>query len=167
MSERLALYGGSFDLITNGHMWMIGQGAAIFDKLVIAIGVNPDKKCWFTPKERLEMLQESTRHIPNVLTDMFTDKYLVSYARSLNIPYVLRGIRNESDFEFERVMRNVNGDLEPDITTIFLMPPRGMAEVSSSMIKGLIGPEGWENVVARYVPEPVFRRIKERHDARH
>jgi len=79
---------------------------------------------------------------------------------------MLRGIRNESDYEYERVMRNINGDLNPVITTVFLMPPRVIAEVSSSMIKGLVGPDGWETIVKRYLPEPVFEKLREAHYAK-
>ena len=91
---------------------------------------------------------------------MFTNQYLINYARGIGAQFILRGIRCESDYEFERVMRNVNGDFDPHITTVFLMPPRDIAEVSSSMVKGLIGPEGWEAIVKQYVPAPVFKRLK-------
>lgn len=79
---------------------------------------------------------------------------------------MLRGIRTESDYEYERTMRNINSDLNSGITTVFLMPPRGIAEVSSSMVKGLIGPEGWETIVRRYLPEPVFEKLKALHCAK-
>jgi pantetheine-phosphate adenylyltransferase len=72
---------------------------------------------------------------------------------------VLRGIRSSGDYEYERVMRHINADMAPEITTVFLMPPRDIAEVSSNMIKSLIGPDGWEDIVRRYVPEPVFAML--------
>jgi len=72
---------------------------------------------------------------------------------------ILRGIRSESDYEYERTMRNINGDLGSGICTVFLMPPRNIAEVSSSMVKGLVGPKGWQRVVRKYVPEPVYRQL--------
>ncbi|HTR43891.1 MAG TPA: hypothetical protein VMH87_19950, partial [Pseudomonadales bacterium] len=75
--------------------------------------------------------------------------------------HILRGIRSESDYEYERTMRNINGDMDPQICSIFLMPPRDIAEVSSSMVKGLAGPKGWQKVVRKYVPSPVYRRFQE------
>ena len=90
----------------------------------------------------------------------FDNRYLVDYARKKGAKYVLRGIRSPHDYEYERVMRHINADMAPEITTVFLMPPRDIAEVSSNMIKSLIGPKGWEATVRRYVPEPVFSKLK-------
>jgi pantetheine-phosphate adenylyltransferase len=164
MKEKLVVYAGTFDPLTIGHLWMIEQGAALSDKLIVAIGINPEKRCMFSVDERLEMLRQSVKQFPNVEVSSFTNQFLIAYAQSVGAQFVLRGIRTESDYEYERVMRNINGDLNSGITTIFLMPPRGIAEVSSSMVKGLIGPEGWETVVKGYLPEPVFEKLKE---ARH
>jgi pantetheine-phosphate adenylyltransferase len=80
----------------------------------------------------------------------------------MDAKYVLRGIRSSSDYEYERVMRHINADMAPEITTVFLMPPRDIAELSSSMIKSLTGPTGWEETVRRYVPEPVFQALAAR-----
>jgi pantetheine-phosphate adenylyltransferase len=138
---------------------MIQQGSLLFDRLVVAIGSNPEKRCTFTEEERLSMLRESTHKIRNVSVAAFANRYLIHYARSVRATHILRGIRSASDFEFERAMRNVNSDLDSGICTVFLMPPRDIAEISSSMVKGLIGPEGWKRVVRRYVPAPVYRRL--------
>ncbi len=156
---KLGVYAGSFDPITIGHLWMIEQGVRLFDKLAVAIGVNPDKKYSFPLEERLDMLRESTRRFPNVSVAAFSNRYLIHYAQSLGATHILRGIRTESDYEFERTMRNINGDLDSGICTVFLMPPRGIAEVSSSMVRGLIGPVGWQKIVRKYVPDPVYRRL--------
>ncbi len=160
MTRKFGVYAGTFDPLTVGHLWMIRRGAELFDFLVVAIGVNPEKNCLFSLEERLEMLSSSTRELPNVETGSFTNQYLITYAKSIGAQFILRGIRTGADYEYERVMRNVNGDLNPGITTIFLMPPREIAEVSSSMVRGLVGPEGWENVVKDYLPEPVFEKVK-------
>lgn len=166
MKEILAVYAGTFDPITIGHLWMIEQGAMLFDKLTVAIGINPEKRCMFSARDRLEMLKQSVERFPNVGTDSFANKFLIAYAQSIGARVVLRGIRTESDYEYERTMRNINGDLNSCITTVFLMPPRGIAEISSSMVKGLIGPEGWEAIVRKYLPEPVFEKLKEVHYAK-
>lgn len=156
---RRAVYAGSFDPITNGHLWMIEQGALLFDELVVAIGVNPDKRTTFTMEERLQMLRDSLAGIPRVRVEHFASRFLVDYANDIQATYILRGIRSQGDYEFERGMRNVNSDLRPGIISVFLMPPRQIAEVSSSLVKSLIGPEGWEPVVMTYVPDPVYRCI--------
>lgn len=153
------VYGGSFDPITVGHLWMIEQGARLFDELIVAIGINPDKKYTFSLEDRLDMLRDSTRSLRNLNIDTFENKYLVQYASSIGAKFILRGIRSEADYEYERAMRHVNSDLNSDVTTIFLMPPREIAEVSSSLVKGLVGPSGWEKVVRKYVPEPVYKRF--------
>src|SRR6202000_1944144 len=137
---RLGVYAGSFDPPTIGHLWMIEQGVRLFDRLIVAVGVNPDKKYTFTLDARLEMLRDSTKKFRNVSIASFSNRYLINYAQTVGASHILRGIRTESDYEFERTMRNINGDLDPKICTIFLMPPRGIAEVSSSMVRGLIGP---------------------------
>jgi len=163
---KKAVYAGTFDPLTFGHLWMIEESLILFERLVIAIGLNPDKQTIFTSGERLEMLTRSTHMFPNIQIDMFTNQYLVEYATGIGAQYIVRGIRNESDYTYERSMRNINGDLRPNISTIFLMPPREIAEVSSSMVKGLVGPEGWENVVEKYVPKVVLEKLKEKHDAK-
>ena len=159
---RKAVYAGSFDPPTIGHIWMIEQGAKLFDELIIAIGINPDKKYTFTEKERIAMLQASTKQFPNVKVKLFSNQYLVNFAQSINAGYILRGIRTENDYAYERGMRYINSDLNPKITTVFLIPPREIVEISSSLIKGLVGPAGWEEMLKKFVPEPVRQKILEK-----
>ncbi len=161
--RRLGVYAGSFDPLTIGHLWMIQEGARLFERLIVAIGINPDKKYQFTVEDRLAMLRESCRELPNVSVAAFSNLYLIDYAESVVATHILRGIRSVGDYEFERTMRNINGDLDPKICTVFLMPPRDIAEVSSSMVKGLIGPAGWRKIVRKYVPAPVYRQLLDLH----
>lgn len=154
-----AVYAGSFDPITNGHLWMIDQGARLFNEFVVAIGINPDKKSTFSLEDRLAMLKEATKNIPNAEISSFESKYLVNYANSIGAGYILRGIRNQADYEYERTMRHINSDFNNEITTAFLMPPREISEVSSSFVKGLIGPEGWEFAIERYIPRIVYNKL--------
>jgi pantetheine-phosphate adenylyltransferase len=166
-SARVAVYAGSFDPPTVGHMWMIEQAAALFDELVVALGLNPDKRSAFSVEERLEMLHECTAGVQNVRVTAFTNQFLINYARKEKASFIVRGIRSQTDYEYERAMRNINGDLDATVTTVFLMPPRGIAEVSSSMVKGLVGPEGWQNMIRPYVPPAVYRRMLKRfHDGK-
>jgi len=163
---KFAVYAGSFDPLTIGHLWMIEQGARMFDSLTVAIGTNPDKRYSFGVSEREEMLRNATRQFENVKIGRFENEFLITYAQSINASFILRGIRSQTDYEYERVMRNINGDLNSGVTTVFLMPPREIAEISSSMIKGLIGPAGWEQIVREYVPPAVFKQLVKAHAAR-
>ncbi|MFP4058562.1 MAG: pantetheine-phosphate adenylyltransferase [Candidatus Brocadiia bacterium] len=158
-----AIYAGSFDPPTSGHQWIIRTAAELFRELVVAIGVNPDKRYAYSLEDRLELLRACTQGLSTVSVDCFENQFLVRYARRLGARYIVRGIRNESDYWREREMRYINSDLEPDILTVFLMPPREIAEVSSSFVRGLVGPEGWQEVVSRFVPEPVYRFFLEKH----
>ncbi|WP_293762806.1 pantetheine-phosphate adenylyltransferase [uncultured Aquitalea sp.] len=156
---KRAVYAGSFDPVTNGHLWMIREAVELFDELIVAVGVNPEKHCTFSVEERVEMLRAVTRGYNKLRVDVFENQFLVNYAQSIGANYIIRGIRTASDYEYERTMRYINSDLHPDITTIFLLPPREYAEVSSTMVKGLVGPRGWENMIRQYLPEPVYRKL--------
>ncbi len=162
---RIAVYAGSFDPPTNGHLWMIQRGLELFDRLIVAIGSNPQKTYSFSVEERLDLLRVSTPSCERMVIAHFDNRYLVDYAKEQEAVYILRGVRTADDYEFERVMRHINADLAPDITTVFLMPPRDIAELSSSMVKSLIGPEGWEDTVRRYVPVPVFDALSKQQNA--
>ncbi len=171
---NIAVYAGSFDPPTTGHIWMIHQGAMLVDKLIVAVGVHPEKHSSFTIEQRTAWLREiveaisaelreAGRSAAKIEVDSFSDQFLVQYAASVGASFILRGIRNETDYTYERTMRHINADLQKHITTVFLMPPRELCEVSSSAIKGMIGPRGWEDVVHSYVPESVFRALKEKY----
>jgi len=160
-----AVYAGSFDPITVGHMWMIAECSMLCHPadIVVAIGENPDKTCTFSLEERIRFIEETFEGYPNVCVKSFQNQFLVNFAESIGASHIVRGIRDTRDYEFERGMRHINNDLNPNISTIFLMPPRDVAEVSSSLVKGMIGPEGWHEVVKKYVPEVVYEAILEKY----
>jgi len=162
-SEKRAVYAGSFDPLTNGHLWMVEQGLALFDHLTVAIGINPDKEYTYALDARLDILRNSLPKSTNLDIAHFSNRYLVDYATEVGAGYILRGIRSAQDYEFERGMRHTNAQLNNTISTIFLMPPRSLAELSSSMVKGLVGPEGWEEHVIKMVPRPVFDALQKSH----
>ena len=157
--ENICVYAGSFDPPTQGHMYMVRKGAELFSKLVVAVGSNPNKRYSFTTGERVEMLMACCAELENVEVDHFEGLFLVDYAESMGANYILRGIRSQRDYEFEHAMRNVNEDLRADITTVFLIPPREICEVSSSFVKGLVGAEGWEEVIRPYVPGAIYEKL--------
>jgi pantetheine-phosphate adenylyltransferase len=159
---RRAIYAGTFDPLTNGHWWVIQQAARIANELIIAIGDNPAKKPMFSVAERKEMiidcLIDPEVHL-SARVETFSNRYLVSYAREMDVGFIIRGIRSPTDFEYEYTMRQINRDICPEIETVFLIPPRDVADVSSSLVRGLIGPLGWKDAIRRYVPRPVYEAI--------
>jgi pantetheine-phosphate adenylyltransferase len=169
MKDRIAVYAGTFDPLTDGHLWMILEGLRVFDRVIVAVGVNPKKKPMFTLDERLDLIRESvkifTSSSSRLEIESFDNQFLIHYADTKGARFLLRGLRNVKDFEEEKAYRNINGDLKGGITTFFLMPPRDICEVSSSIVKELTGPEGWEEIVRSYVPYPVFKKLKEKHRA--
>lgn len=161
------IYAGSYDPPTNGHLWMIAQGARLFTKFYVAVGQNSQKEYCFTLEERLEMLDEMCARFTNVEVVHFENKFLVKYAESIGVDYILRGIRNEKDYTYERSMRYVNGNMTDTIQTLFMMSPRNLVEVSSSLVKGLVGSDDWENVVREYVPDTVYYKMLSKFGAIH
>ncbi|TSC82814.1 MAG: pantetheine-phosphate adenylyltransferase [Parcubacteria group bacterium Gr01-1014_19] len=159
MKETKAIYGGTFDPPTYGHFWMIEQGAKLFDQLVVAVAVNPHKKCLFTPEERVEMLQKGMVLPENVQVVTMNAGLLVSNAFALGANFILRGIRSTTDFVYEYGMRNVNRDINSSIETVFLTPPREIAEVSSSMVKELVRADGGVKFILKYAPTFVCSRL--------
>ena len=110
------------------------------------------------------MLDAITHPFPNVRISVFENRFLVDYAREAKANFIVRGIRSAADYEYERSMRYINSDIAPEISTVFLMPPREIAEVSSTMVKGLVGPQGWRDMIGRYLPEPVYQKILQDHE---
>lgn len=153
------IYAGSFDPPTYGHLWMIEQGAKMFNTFYVAVGQNSQKAYTFTLAERVDMLEDLCADFKNVEVVQFENKFLVKYAESMGVDYILRGIRNEKDYTYERGMRYVNNNINNTIQTVFMMSPRFLVEVSSSLVKGLVGSDDWEHIVREYVPESVFFKM--------
>ncbi|MBZ5565399.1 MAG: pantetheine-phosphate adenylyltransferase [Acidobacteriia bacterium] len=134
MSDILAIYPGSFDPITNGHLDLIERGRRLFDQLIVAVLTNLEKQPLFTVAERVEMLQEATRGVANVTVDTFGG-LLVDYARQKNAQAILRGIRAFTDYEYELQMALMNRKLEPGLETVFLVPAESYTYVSSRLVR--------------------------------
>ena len=159
---RRAVYAGTFDPLTKGHEWMIASGAYLFDELVVAIANNPNKKCMFSLEERKEMISEHCKFLKfkNVSVEVIENEFLVDFAKSHGCLYMLRGIRNGNDFIYEHSMLNINREFNPHVQTIFIMPPIELAEVSSSMVKGLVGFKDWNKRVLNYISPFVYEKLK-------
>src|SRR5579862_483665 len=121
MKSRVAVLPGSFDPITNGHLWMVARAASAFDWLIVAIGHNPEKKCMFALSERIDMITEAVAVFPNVGVEVYQDIFLVDFARAHGASVIIRGIRKASDFDYERDIKDENEDLAPDIATFHLI----------------------------------------------
>jgi len=153
-----ALYPGTFDPPTNGHIDLIQRGAKLFEHLTVAILKNPVKNPLFTVDERVEMLRESTAALGNVSVATF-DGLMVDFARQLDATAVLRGIRAISDYEHEFQMALMNRRLAPEIETVFLQPAARYSFVSSRMLKAVFSFGG---EVAGLVPPNVLKRLRGR-----
>jgi len=154
-----AIYPGTFDPLTNGHLDLIERGSKIVDELVVAILRNSDKGTpLFTVPEREEMIREATQKYANVSVATF-DGLLVDFARSVGAKAVLRGIRAISDYEYEFQMAMMNRKLNPDVETLFMMPAEKYTYVSSRLIKGVFQLGG---DVTALVPPLVVERLKKK-----
>ena len=132
----VAIYPGTFDPVTNGHLDLIARGAAIFDKLIVAISQNLEKDPLFAVKERVEMLEAVTYEWKNVEVEVF-DGLLMDYSRAKNARVILRGIRAVSDYEYELQMAMMNRKIEPLIETVFLLPAVAYSFLSSRLVREL------------------------------
>src|ERR671913_1055776 len=131
---RLAIFPGSFDPLTNGHVDIVLRSTQLFERVLIAVLGNPDKNPLFTDDERIEMIRDVFREYPNVEVDTF-EGLLVEYARRRRASAIVRGIRAVSDFEYEFQMALMNRHLEPTLETVFMMPAEQYTYLSSRLIK--------------------------------
>ncbi len=170
MKRVIAIYPGSFDPLTNGHLDLVERGAKIFDELIVAILRNPEKQALFSVEERRDMLETMTKRYKNVSVDTF-DGLMVDYATRVGATAVLRGIRAISDYEYELQMALMNRKLEPRLETVFMMPAEAYSYLSSRLVReiaslggsvrGLV-PEMVEEKLHRKVTEPAMKRREHR-----
>lgn len=159
MNMKTAVYPGTFDPVTNGHIDIIERALKLFDRLYIVVADNPQKTATFTKKERVEMLRESLKKHDNRIEIEYFDGLLLNYVKKKKSNFIVRGLRAISDFEFEFSRALLNRELEKDIDTIFIMTKDDYAFLSSSIVKEIAmfgGP------VKGFVPEVVEKRLKEK-----
>lgn len=162
MTDLVAIYPGSFDPLTNGHVDIIQRGSRLFDRIVIAVLMNLEKAPLFTVPERVEIARDAFRGWSNVEVDTF-DGLLVDYARKRKAGVIVRGLRAVSDFEFEMQMALMNRRLNPEVETVFMMPAEPYTYVSSRIVKEVVALGGSVNGL---VPESVEERLRQKKLAR-
>ena len=158
MKRVIAIYPGSFDPLTNGHLDLIQRGAKIFDELVVGILRNSEKSPLFTVEERLEMLRTCTSQWPNVRVESF-EGLLVDFARVRGAQAVLRGIRVISDYEYELQMAWMNRKLDSSLETVFMMPAGSYSYLSSRLVREIASLGG---SLAGLLPAPIEIQLRER-----
>jgi pantetheine-phosphate adenylyltransferase len=162
-AEVIAVYPGSFDPLTNGHVDIIQRGSLLFDKIVVAILLNIEKAPLFTVSERVDIARKVFANYSNVEVDTF-DGLLVDYARRRQASVLVRGLRAVSDFEYEMQMALMNRRLNPDVETVFMMPAEPYTYVSSRLVKEVVALGG---SVTGLVPTVVEDRLRDKKLARH
>ncbi len=156
-THRIAVYAGSFDPITVGHLDLIRRGHGLFDELILAVGQNPAKKHLLPRDQRLSILTDCTQDLPKVRIEQF-DGLLVDFCRSVGAHAILRGLRAVSDFEFEFQIGLANQDMAPEVETVFLLTEPRNIFISSSLVKEIASNGG---DVSRYVPPGALAALTE------
>ena len=158
---NVAIYPGSFDPLTNGHLDLISRSAILFDNVIIAVSnKSVHKKYLFTENERLSLIKENTTHLDNVSVQVF-EGLLINYVKSVNANIIIRGLRALSDFESEFQMSLMNRKLNNNINTIFLMPHEKYTYISSSIVKEVFSLKG---NIDEYVPKSVLEALKNKNE---
>jgi len=155
---KIAIYPGTFDPLTNGHLDLIERASKLFDNLIVLVGENTAKKPLFNVKERVFMIKESIKHLANVTVDS-NAKLTVEYAKKHNVKILVRGVRAFADFEYELQMALMNRKLDEKIETVFLMPKNEYSYLNSSLIKGIAD---FDANIKAFVPPAVITMFKEK-----
>lgn len=161
--KRRAIYPGTFDPLTNGHLDIIERSAKMFDEIVVAIGDNPEKSPLFNVAERATMIKKATQHLPSITIVKF-NSLLVDLSNELNTNIVIRGIRIASDFEYESQMTYANNALKADLETIYLVPTLKYAYISSSVVRTILKFGGKiDHLIPKSILEDVEKKRKSYH----
>ena len=158
MSSLLAVYAGSFDPVTFGHLDLIERTARIFDQVVVAVGRHPTKKALFDYSERVALLRDVTKDIPNVRIDAF-DGLLIHFCERIGARVIVRGLRAATDFEYELQIAHANADLAPDVDTVFLPTRTKNGFISASLVREIASHHG---DVSRYAPALVCEALRKK-----
>ncbi|WLI78149.1 pantetheine-phosphate adenylyltransferase [Kosakonia sp. H02] len=153
--QKRAIYPGTFDPITNGHIDIVTRAATMFDELVLAIAASPSKKPMFDLDERVALAQAATAHLPNVTVVGFSD-LMANFARAQQANILIRGLRAVADFEYEMQLAHMNRHLMPELESVYLMPSKEWSFISSSLVKEVARHQG---DVAHFLPQNVHQAL--------
>lgn len=158
---RILAFPGSFDLFTNGHLWVVHQASLLAaSKVIVLIAHNPSKQGMFTIDERVEMIEVACQEagLSHIEVSVNESEYTVEWCEA-NEARMIRGIRNAADLEYERMVNNTNSGVLGGEQTLFLLPPEDVAMISSSYVKSLIGPIGWQHQVRKFLPDYAYHML--------
>lgn len=147
--ERIAIFPGSFDPITLGHQSIVMRALPLFDKVIIAIGDNTEKRCKYTLEQRMEWIEKTFEGIPNIEVDSYNE-LTVDYCKRKNAKYIIRGLRNAIDFQYEQNIAQINSELDSEIETVFLLTELRYTNINSSVVREILKFGG---DVKKYLPE--------------
>ena len=159
VGKRSAVYTGSFDPITLGHIHIIERAVPLFDELIIGVGINADKRSMFSVHQRIELIQKVTHHMPTVRVEAF-DGLAVDFVRQLGVGVMLRGIRPLTDIAGEFTMMMANRKLASDIETVFLMADDNHAHISSSLLKQIAALSADDDQLAKFIPTEIIGDVR-------
>lgn len=162
MSNFLAVYAGSFDPVTLGHLDLIERSCRLFSEVVVAVGRHPTRKALFTFEERVELIREVTRGMPNVRVESF-DGLLIHFCERIGARVIVRGLRAATDFEYELQIAHANADMVPRVDTIFLPTRTNYGFVSASLVREIASHGG---DVSRYAPPVVAAALRRKYEVR-
>ena len=161
-ATTLAVYAGSFDPVTNGHLDVMKRAAHLFDRVVVAVGVHPTRQPLFTPEERLKLLEATTNDLPNVEVASF-DGLLIHYCARIGANISIRGLRHSMDFEYELQIAQANADMAPNVETVFLPTSLKYTFLTASLLREIASHGG---DVSRYAPEVVCQALARKFSTR-
>lgn len=153
--QKRAIYPGTFDPITNGHIDIVTRAAAMFDELILAIAASPSKKPMFSLDERVALAKQATAHLQTVTVVGFSD-LMANFARDQQATILIRGLRAVADFEYEMQLAHMNRHLMPNLESVYLMPSKEWSFISSSLVKEVARHQG---DVAHFLPQPVHQAL--------
>lgn len=165
MKYNKALYPGVFDPPTNGHLWLVTAGLEVFDQIIVSIANNPTKNPMFTIEERIEIWNRCIQKLDlsRVIIKDNKKNFSVDEAVGLECQFLLRGIRTAEDYHYELSLQKVNHDINSSITPVYLMSPPEISDISSSLVRSMVGLTGWKDYIRKYVPDPVFDALTRKH----
>jgi pantetheine-phosphate adenylyltransferase len=141
MNKKIAVFAGSFDPITTGHEDIVRRGLPLFDELIIALGINSEKKYMFPLEKRVESIKNTFKDVSNVRVETYNG-LTIDFCKKMNAGYLLRGLRNPADFEFEKAIAQMNKAMAPAIETVFIITAPELSAVSSTIVRDIIRHHG-------------------------